>query len=344
MEWSRRAVLLASAGLMTAAAGCGGQQQRSQGASSAKGGMPDTVTVGHYTLANPYGLAIQRGWFKEEFGSTEVKFVELEGTANALAGLASGDLDIALIGTPGAATAFSQQLPVKVAWIYEVIESAEALVLRDGVRFEKPKDLTGHSIATPFGSTAHYALLSYMKLKGLSEKDVSVVDLTSGDLTAAFRRGEVDGAWINEPQVTKLVGFGGKVAITTGDLFDDGVIVADVAAVGDDFTEKYPEALKAYIRVMDRSTQAYLADPAAAHGPMAKYLGLSKKEAKSSMQGYRFLTAKQQRGADWLGGGLATSISDNAAIWERLGRVPKAAGKKTIRENVVTGFLSSWKK
>lgn len=341
----RLAALLAA--LTLAVAACGDDDADDSGTDDSGGEpsteMPSSITVGHYTLANPYGLAIQEGWFDEAFGDTAVEFVELEGTANALAGLSSGDLDVALIGTPGAATALSQEISTSVAWIYEVIDSAEALVLRDDVPFEDGADLEGLSIATPFGSTAHYALLSYLEANGLSESDVEIVDLGPSDLTAAFDRGDIDGGWINEPNVTQLVNdSGGKVAVTTGDLQENDVVIADIAAVSDEFADTYPEALKTYVEVLDRSTQAFLADPDGSYETMATYLDLEPAEVKAIMDGYQFLTAEEQAGDAYLGGGLADSIAENARIWEEQDRVPSAASEETIRDAVTTDFLQSW--
>jgi taurine transport system substrate-binding protein len=305
--------------------------------------MPSTITIGQYTLANPYGLAIEEGWFEEAFPETDVEFVELEGTANALAGLSSGDLDVALIGTPGAATALSQGLDISVVWIYEVIDSAEALVLRGDVPFEDASDLAGLTLATPFGSTAHYAILSYLEANGLTESDVELVDLGPSDLSAAFERGDIDGGWINEPNVTRLVNdAGGKVAVTTGDLQENDVVIADIAAVSNEFAETYPEALRTYTEVLDRSTQAFLADPEASYATMGTYLNLEPTEVQAIMDGYRFLTAEEQAADEYLGGGLADSIYQNALIWEEQDRVPQAADEETIRAAVVPDFLRSW--
>lgn len=341
----RAAAVLAALALAVAA--CGSDDDEDAGGRDDGGDesteMPSSITIGHYTLANPYGLAIQEGWFDEAFGDTDVEFVELEGTANALAGLSSGDLDVALIGTPGAATALSQEISTSVVWIYEVIDSAEALVLRDDVSFEDGADLEGLSIATPFGSTAHYALLSYMEANGLEESDVELVDLGPSDLTAAFDRGDIDGGWINEPNVTQLVNdSGGQVAVTTGDLQENDVVIADIAAVSDDFAEEYPEALRTYLEVLDRSTQAFLADPDASYETMGTYLDLEPAEVQAIMDGYQFLTAEEQTGDDYLGGGLAASIAENARIWEEQDRVPSAASEETIQDAVTPDYLRPW--
>jgi taurine transport system substrate-binding protein len=332
--------------LLLGIVGCGSDDDDSDAAASGGGDsteMPSKITIGQYTLANPYGLAIENGWFDEAFGDTDVEFVELEGTANALAGLSSGDLDVALIGTPGAATALSQDVSTSVMWIYELIDSAEALVLRDDVPFEDGSDLEGLSIATPFGSTAHYALLSYMEANGLSESDVELVDLGPSDMTAAFERGDIDGGWINEPNVTQLVNDAdGKVVATTGDLRENDVVIADIAAANQDFAEKYPEALRTYTEVLDRATQAFEADPDGSYDTMATYLGLEPAEVESIMSGYTFLTAEEQKGDDYLGGGLADSIAENARIWEEQDRVPSAADEDTVNAAVTTDFLRPW--
>jgi taurine transport system substrate-binding protein len=50
------------------------------------------------------------------------------------------------------------------------INAAEALVVRNGSGIDKPEDLIGKTIATPFVSTSHYSLLGALKHWGLDAR------------------------------------------------------------------------------------------------------------------------------------------------------------------------------
>jgi taurine transport system substrate-binding protein len=321
-----------------AVAGCGDDDDGG-GEGSTSSGMPDSITIGQYTLGNPYGIAIEEGWFEEEFGSTKVNFVEMNGPDQAIAGLSSGDLDIALLGNPGVATALSQGVDAQVIWIYEVIDTAEGLAVRNDAGIDSAADLKGKKIAAPSGSTNHYALLAYLEQNGLGEDDVEIVDLGTNDILAAFQRGDIDGAQINEPVLGQLVKSGGRILTTSGDLLDEGVFTADLAAVRPEFAQDYPEAVRRYVKVLDRATRFYRDSPEASYQAMAQYLSLEPPEVKQIMDGYRFLDAREQANKRWLGGGVATTIADVAQLWEELDRFPEAASEEQVKEAVVTDFL-----
>jgi taurine transport system substrate-binding protein len=329
--------------LAVALAACGDDDGDDGGGGGAEGqastAMPDSITIGQYTLGNPYGIAIEKGWFEEEFAPTTVSFVEMNGPDQAIAGLASGDMDIALLGNPGIATALSQDINVEVPWIYEVIDTAEGLAVRDSAGIQSAADLKGKKIASPSGSTNHYALLKYLEQNGLGEDDLEIVDLGTNDILAAFQRGDIDGAQINEPVLGQLVKSGGRVLTSSGDLLNEGVFTADLAAVRPEFASEYPEAVRRYIAVLDRATRFYRSNPEESYEVMADYLSLEPAEVKQIMEGYRFLDAQEQASERWLGGGVATTISDVAQLWEELDRFPEAASEEEIREAVITDYL-----
>ena len=118
----------------------------------------------------------------------------------------SESLDISLVGSSPAVKSASPPLSkdLKVIWISDVIEDAESLIVKDP-DVEKLSDLTGKTIAVPFGSTAHYSLLTALEEEGLTG-DVRVINLATDAILAAWQRDEIDAAWVWEPAtLTQLV-------------------------------------------------------------------------------------------------------------------------------------------
>jgi sulfonate transport system substrate-binding protein len=56
-----------------------------------------------------------------------------------------------------------------------------------------PSSLKGKTIATRVGTSGHYYLSRYLRLGGLKDSDVKIVDLDSNNMIAAVMRGSVDG-------------------------------------------------------------------------------------------------------------------------------------------------------
>ena len=76
--------------------------------------------------------------------------------------------------------------------------------------------LIGKKIATPFASTAHYSLLNALKLNGISEKDVELLDMQPADIYAAWQRGDIDAAYVWEPTLANLLS-DGKILLSSAD-------------------------------------------------------------------------------------------------------------------------------
>jgi NitT/TauT family transport system substrate-binding protein len=59
-----------------------------------------------------------------------------------------------------------------------------------------PKDLKGKKIATQVGTSGHYFLSSYLKLHGLSLKDVTLINMRGPEMVTAVVKGDADAfAW-----------------------------------------------------------------------------------------------------------------------------------------------------
>ena len=130
-------------------------------------------------------------------------------------------------------------------WIFDVIGEAEALVVKPDIT--SIADLKGKTIATPFASTSHYSLLAALQENGLSDTDVKVIDSEPDAIYAAFSAGQIDGAYVWNPNLAKIVQDGGKVLITSADLAAKGKTTYDLAVVTNAFAEKYPDAVNAWV-------------------------------------------------------------------------------------------------
>ncbi len=217
-----------------------------------------------------------------------------------------------------------------------MIGRAEALVVKDGIG--SVADLKGKKVATPLASTSHYSLLAALDRAGLSERDVDVVDAEPDDIYAAWSRGDIDGAYVWNPNLAKIVADGGTVLVTSEELAREGKTTYDLAVVTDDFAAEHPDAVATWAGVQDRAVRLIKDDPDAAAAAIAAELNIRPQEAKAQVGDLIFLTAQEQAGADYLGGGVADNLFATAEFNRRLGQIPEVQPEQAYRDAVTARF------
>lgn len=99
--------------------------------------------------------------------------------------MASGGLDVGLVGSVPASTGIAQDLPYQVYIIHDIIGDNEALAVTGASGISSMADLPGKKIAVPFGSTTHFSLLSALEQEGIDANDLQILDMQPQDMLAA---------------------------------------------------------------------------------------------------------------------------------------------------------------
>jgi taurine transport system substrate-binding protein len=330
---SRGAAALALAGL-TLLAACGDDED------SSSGGTPETITIGYQQIPNGDLVVKHEGWLEEAFGddvTVEWKLFDSGGSVNEA--VLAGGVDIGLVGSSPASRGISSKIPYRVAWIFDVIGEAEALVVRPDIT--SIADLKGKTVATPYASTAHFSLLAALQDAGLSDTDVNVIDAEPDAIFAAWEAGEIDGAYVWNPNLARIIDGGANVLITSADLAAKGKTTYDLAVVTDEFAEKYPDAVTTWARQQDRAVALLRDDPAAAAAAIAAELNITPEEAQAQIEDLIFLTAAEQIGADYLGGGLAANLFAAAQFNLELGRIDEVQPEEAYTTGVDASFAAA---
>ncbi|MBI2755456.1 MAG: ABC transporter substrate-binding protein [Chloroflexi bacterium] len=140
-------------------------------------------------------LAVDQGIYKK-YGFTDVEASYFDGDAKGLQALVAGQVDIDLSSTGSAIASQLTDVPV-------VITGMMATVLTDALISSKDvksaADLKGKKIAvSTYGSTAHGAILLSLKELGLTDQDVTIVQVGGlGARVAALQAGSVAAAPID---------------------------------------------------------------------------------------------------------------------------------------------------
>ncbi|WP_050462231.1 ABC transporter substrate-binding protein [Herbaspirillum autotrophicum] len=116
----------------------------------------------------------------------------------------------------------------------------------------KPADLRGKRIGTFFGSAGHFYLNQYLKLHGLTPKDVSIINLRPQDMVTALAQGSIDAFnwdWWAADAAAKQEGKGNVHVLSTEGI--EKVYTSHFLLITNEKTAKEkPAALQAAIRAL----------------------------------------------------------------------------------------------
>ncbi|CAH2598805.1 PhnD/SsuA/transferrin family substrate-binding protein [Rhodovastum atsumiense] len=331
---SRRAVLGTALGLATAVLA------RPWVARAAK----PPINIGFFTETKPTNLVRSQGLLEKATGQT-VNWTEYGSGAEINAAIAAGGADIGFgSGSVPVAAAISQGLPVQLVGLVDNIGPAEELTVRTAANIRTVADLKGRKVAAPFGSTSHFRLLGLLKLNGLTQRDVTVLDLRGDAIVAAWTRGDIDAAYIWAPAKSKLLANGGTPFRTWDKLDAAGYVIADTILARTGFAEQQPQAVTALLKASGQTLDYYRAQPQQATAEIARTAGVSPEVAAADLKEYEFLSLSEQLKPEWLGppgkpGRFAEVLRHTAEFLVEQKSIRSAAPLATYQKAIHTEYL-----
>jgi taurine transport system substrate-binding protein len=275
---------------------CGGS-----GNSDGKGNAPKEVTIGYQVIPNAELLVKTQGLAEKKFPDTKITWKAFDSGRDVNTAIAAGGIDLGLAGSVPVAIGIANKLPYQVYFLHDIIGEAESLAVRNSSNVKSVKDLVGKKVAVPFGSTAHFSLLSALKSEGVDAASVTILDLQPQDILAAWQRKDIDGAFVWNPTLAKLIADDGAVLITAEQLAGKGIITADVGVVRKAFADEYPDFLKQYVSVLDEAVKLYRDKPEEAAKALAPVLSTDESDALAQTKQLVWLTSEEQSDAKYLG-------------------------------------------
>lgn len=315
--------------------------------------VPDDepVTVAYQLIYNPWKVPMARGEFEKATGR-KVVFRKFDTPAKVLAAMASGQVDIGLLGSTGVTTAFARGLDVELFWIVEGIASAEALVVRNGSGIQQPADLVGKKLGVPFVSTTHFHTLVALEHFGLDPRKVQVINMNPNAIAAAWTRGDIDAAFVWNPALGRIKDTG-KVLITSGELGELGKPTFDGLVALTDFAAENRQFMVSFVKVMAAADAAYRNNAAAWTADsqeirdIVKMVGGNAADVPEVLASYEFPTLEQQASCAWLGcgdeGGAAKAVLATADFLKEQHKIPRVADSYAsfINDSFVKAALES---
>jgi taurine transport system substrate-binding protein len=181
-------------------------------------------------------------------------------------------------------------------------------------------------LPTPFVSTSHYSLLGALKHWGLDTTQVKVVNLQPGEIAAAWKRGDIDGAFVWSPALGEIRKTG-KTLTDAAEVGQWGAPTFEVWVARKDFAEKHPEVVAKFAKVTLDSFAEYAAHKSewtADSVPVqkiARLTGANAADIPELLEGSTFPDAQAQRTDALLNGGTAKAIGETAKFLKEQGKV-----------------------
>jgi len=267
-------------------------------------------------------VARELGYLDEELRPLNVKvaYSRFETGPAAGAALQAGGLDIAMFGAASVAM-IANGLPVRYIMVGDDPSTSEGLAVKADIT--SLKDLVGKKIATPLGTSGEVMLRGAIKTYNLPADRITIVNLDPSAMAAAWERNDIQGVYIWDSWFSRLADMGGRKLLTDGQIVKDsgGKYNAgwDVYLTRNEFAEKNPDILRAFIRATDRGARFIRSNPEQAAKAIYQLFGVgSAEEMLELLKGDTFPTAEESRSAKWMGApGKPGALTDAVmSIWE----------------------------
>jgi NitT/TauT family transport system substrate-binding protein len=194
-------------------------------------------------------VGVEKGFFATSLGaSATLKPANFNAGPAAIEALFSDAIDATYIGPNPTVNGFVQSKGEAVRVISGAASGGAFLVVRKDIN--TPNDLKGTTIATPqLGNTQDVALRHWLTTQGLTSTltgggDVKIAPQENPQILDAFAAGAIDGAWVPEPNATRLVGAGAKVLVDERTLWPGGKFVTTNLVVNPQYLKEHRDVVK----------------------------------------------------------------------------------------------------
>ena len=231
------------------AAACGAATTRGSGAAA---GKPVTLRLGYFPNIThaPAIVGVEKGIFAEKLGS-DVKLETKTFNAGpaAIEAIFSGALDATYIGPNPTVNAYSKSKGEAVRVISGAASGGVALVVKPGITTRRgPQGQEDRHPAAGQHPGRGPALLAQGEGPRPPPRRAAATSRscrrTTPQTLETFSTGAIDGAWVPEPFVSRLVNAGGKVLVDERDLWPDSKFVITNLIVSTKFLKEHPDVVK----------------------------------------------------------------------------------------------------
>ncbi len=263
MNSVRRSLLIATAMLTLAVAGCSTQTAAQQGAPAADTAAVDQATVinlGDQPAFFIFKVAQEKGYFDEEFGqdgvTINVESYVKQGPA-VVESIASDHVDLALLGTLPTVTANANGNKIIALASANYTEDGFTLFAAPDSGITTVEELAGKRIGLPFGTNEHQVTIELLAKHGLAPTDVQLVNLSGSDALVALQRGDIEAALLKGNDFVAAKKFGATEVANNGETGP----VANLLVGREEFVRANPGLTSRVLAVAQKAAEYTEANP-----------------------------------------------------------------------------------
>lgn len=227
----------------------------------------------------PWWIVKEKELLAKHEANAELVFFGVQ--SESMTALASGHLDACSLATNDVLSVNAGGVPARIVLLNDESYGADQLITR-GV--ESVKDLAGMKIALEVCGVSHFFLSTVLAKNGMSEKDVTLLNMTAADAGSAFLAKAVDAAVTWEPYASESIKRDGKALVTTKDTPN---AVVDVLAIRGNVAESRRADIAKVIDAWFEALDYVESNPDDAFQIMAKASSVSVDEFKEMWTGVR---------------------------------------------------------
>lgn len=221
-----------------------------------------SVWVGY----GPLFIAADQGYFEEE--GLAVTLVNVENPGDRFVALAGMQLD-GLVSTLDTMSQYcNAESPFKAIMALDESSGGDGIVTTPDIT--AVEDLRGKSIGVNMGSVSQFFLEYVFQQNGLTDADVTLVQMSQGDIPAALGAGQLDAGVTWEPHLSTAANNGGAILIDSS--ATPGLIV-DILVLRQDVIDVHPEVAIGLVNAWNKSIAFWMENPDEAAEIMAAGLG-----------------------------------------------------------------------
>jgi NitT/TauT family transport system substrate-binding protein len=197
----------------------------------------------------PAIVGVEEGTLADALGDTELTTRTFNSGTEVIEALLSGALDASYIGPSPAINGYGRSEGQALRIVSGATSGGASLVVRDEI--DSPDDLAGKTLSTPsLGNTQDVALRAWLADEGFETTlegggEVTIQPQDNAAILETFISGQIDGAWVPEPWLTRLLAEGdGHVLVDERDLWPDGQFVTTHLIVSTQLLEDHPDVVR----------------------------------------------------------------------------------------------------
>jgi NitT/TauT family transport system substrate-binding protein len=235
-----------------------GTDKDSGGSGTSSGGV-DNVTVGVIPIIDvaPLYLGQSKGFFKSR--NIELKLEAGQGGAAIVPGVVSGQFQFGFSNLTSLMIAQTKNVPIKVIASGVASTGVQgkdfgAVVVKGDSPIKTAKELAGKKVSVnTLKNIGDTVTRNSVRKAGGDEKKINFVEMPFPNMQAALEGGQIDAAWVVEPQLSSIKAAGGREVastfvdaapnLTIAAYFTSQKLIADKPDLAKRFTEALNESM-----------------------------------------------------------------------------------------------------